>query len=48
MPDSAPGALTDRQYVDIVAYILKENSYPAGKDELVRNEAMNAILFGQR
>jgi S-disulfanyl-L-cysteine oxidoreductase SoxD len=48
MPDSAPGALTDRQYLDIVAYVLKENAFPAGKDELVRNETLNSIAFGQR
>jgi mono/diheme cytochrome c family protein len=34
MPDSAPGTLPERQYVDIIAYMLKENGFPAGSEEL--------------
>jgi alcohol dehydrogenase (cytochrome c) len=34
MPDSAPGVLPARQYVDIVAYLLSENAFPAGSEEL--------------
>ena len=35
MPQSAPGGLSDATYVDLVAYILAENDYPAGDAELV-------------
>ena len=35
MPQSAPGGLSDATYVDLVAYILAENDYPAGTGELV-------------
>lgn len=49
MPDSAPGSLAERQYLDLVAYLLKENEFPAGKDDLPRGqETMAAIAFGKR
>ena len=35
MPQSAPGGLSDATYVDLVAFILAENDYPAGTAELV-------------
>ena len=35
MPQSAPGGLSNATYVDLVAYILAENDYPAGTAELV-------------
>jgi hypothetical protein len=34
MPDDSPGSLSQQQYVDIVAYILKINGYPSGTDSL--------------
>jgi cytochrome c len=34
MPQDAPGSLTRQQNVDIVAYILERNAYPAGSFEL--------------
>jgi mono/diheme cytochrome c family protein len=34
MPQAAPGSLSDAAYTDIVAYILKENAFPSGSDEL--------------
>jgi mono/diheme cytochrome c family protein len=34
MPESNPGALPRKDYVDILAYILSLNRYPAGDTEL--------------
>lgn len=34
MPDGAPGTLTNQQYVDVLAYMMKLNGVPAGKAEL--------------
>ncbi len=34
MPLGAPGSLRDPEYLDIVAYVLKFNGYPAGDREL--------------
>src|SRR6478672_3642072 len=34
MPDDSSGSLSQQQYVDIVAYILKINGYPSGADSL--------------
>src|SRR2546425_11744118 len=37
MPYGAPGTLTDKQYIDVVAFILQRNGYSAGAKELVEN-----------
>jgi hypothetical protein len=34
MPQTEPGSLSQQAYLDIVAYILQRNEYPAGSDEL--------------
>ena len=34
MPDDNPGGLPRQTYVDVMAYILELNDYPAGSDEL--------------
>jgi len=34
MPLGEAGSLTSQQYLDILAYVLQSNGYPAGKDEL--------------
>jgi mono/diheme cytochrome c family protein len=34
MPQTTPGSLSDAAYTDIVAYILKENAFPPGSEEL--------------
>ena len=34
MPPDAPGALSDQGYLDVVAYLLAANHYPAGEEEL--------------
>ena len=35
MPQDNPASLTDKEYAEIVAYLLKANNYVAGKQELV-------------
>lgn len=34
MPYSEPGKLSRQQYIDVIAYVLKVNGYPAGDGEL--------------
>jgi mono/diheme cytochrome c family protein len=34
MPRNAPGTLTDAEYVDVLAHLLRLNSYPDGMNEL--------------
>jgi mono/diheme cytochrome c family protein len=34
MPQDNPGGLTDREYAQVVAWLLKQNNMPEGKDEL--------------
>ncbi len=38
MPLDNPGGLSDRQYADVVAYILRLNGYPSGCEELEPDE----------
>ena len=46
MPQTGPGTLTSKMYIDIVAYILEANSYPAGKAELAPDTlALKKIVF---
>jgi mono/diheme cytochrome c family protein len=42
MPQTAPGSLSDEKYTDIVAYILKENAFPPGSEELTPG-ALDAV-----
>ena len=49
MPESNPGALPQQDYVDILAYVLSLNRYPAGDANLSdENGALNEITIAQR
>lgn len=39
MPEDAPGSLRDREYADIIAFVLDMNGYDAGGAELPPTEA---------
>jgi mono/diheme cytochrome c family protein len=46
MPFDRPGTLTRQDNADVVAYILRFNQFPAGKDELPRDiPALKQIAF---
>jgi polar amino acid transport system substrate-binding protein len=42
MPAQTPGSLTDEQNVKIMAFILKQNGYPAGEKELTYDAAIKS------
>ncbi len=49
MPESNPGALLEKEYVDILAYILSLGRYPAGDTELdYKDGALNEITIANR
>ena len=49
MPESNPGALPRKDYVDILAYILKLNRYEDGESELdYQNGALDEIAIAPR
>jgi mono/diheme cytochrome c family protein len=49
MPEDNPGSLKPQQYADIVAYFLRLNGYPAGKDELPSAaEGLKHIAFDKK
>lgn len=49
MPESNPGSLPDKQYVDILAYILSLSRYPAGDSDLDNaDDALNQITIANR
>ena len=46
MPQGAPASLSPQAYVDIVAYMLQVNDYPAGDVELPTAESeLEAIII---
>ena len=46
MPADRPSALTDAEYLDITAYILKANTYPVGSQPLgAELESLARIAF---
>jgi cytochrome c len=46
MPQDKPGSMTRQQVADLLAFILHENKFPAGKVELTRQtDLLNAIMF---
>lgn len=46
MPDDGPGELTRRQSTDLIAFLLSENEYPAGENDLKSNlPLLNQIIF---
>ena len=47
MPKDAPASLTSEQYVDVVAYILQQNSFPPGEKELTSDATLlKTVRFG--
>jgi mono/diheme cytochrome c family protein len=46
MPAGKPGSLTDQQYLDIAAYILQQNKFPAGSNELTADAATDIWIPG--
>jgi len=49
MPESNPGSLPEKDYVDILAYILSLSRYPAGDTPLAHtNNALDEITISTR
>ena len=46
MPSGRPGSLTDQEYLDITAYVLHKNKYPAGAAELTTDVAETVWIPG--
>ncbi|MEQ1908627.1 MAG: cytochrome c [Vicinamibacterales bacterium] len=47
MPESRPGSLDEGTYLDIVAYILQRNEYPAGAASLTSESAKSIQVVGK-
>lgn len=47
MPRNAPGTLSEQDYLDVVAYILQRNDYPAGVNELTRAGVGDVQVVGK-
>jgi len=46
MPQDKPGTLTSQEALDIITYLLQQNKFPAGKDELKNDpDALKNILI---
>ena len=46
MPNGKAGSLTEQQYLDIVSYVLQQNKYPAGPNELTVDAATDIWIPG--
>ena len=44
MPKNDPGSLSEQEYIDVLAYILKMNRMPSGKSELPSDSAKLSII----
>ncbi len=47
MPRDAEGSLSESMYLDILAYLLQENHYPAGSQELTAAAVKTTLLVGE-
>lgn len=48
MPKTNPGSLSKTQYADVIAYILKQNGYPAGNTKLTAGSSkLKALKLAQ-
>jgi hypothetical protein len=47
MPPGAAGSLTDAEYLELIAYMLRVNDFPAGRDELRSETAGNIRVEGR-
>lgn len=45
-PGKLAGTLPERDYIDILAYVLQANQFPAGKEELTRAALDTTLLVG--
>ena len=46
MPQDKPGSLTSQEAIDIITYLLQQNKFPAGKEELKNDpDALKNILI---
>lgn len=48
MPGNLPGGLDERVYLDVLAYVLRENGLPAGQSELSADIARRVQLVGSQ
>lgn len=46
MPEDNPGRLKRQEYIDIVAFLFRQNGLPAGENEMVRKELKNIHIEG--
>jgi mono/diheme cytochrome c family protein len=45
MPEDAPGTLADKEVLDIIAYVIQTNGFPAGDNELASKDALARMKF---
>ncbi len=45
MPEDAPGTLGEKEVLDIIAYVIQTNGFPAGDKELESATALAALKF---
>ena len=45
MPEDAPGSVRENEILDVIAYVIKTNGFPAGEQSLQSESALASIKF---
>ena len=45
MPEDAPGTLAEKEVLDIIAYVIQTNGFPAGDKEIASKDALASMKF---
>ena len=48
MPEDAPGSLTENEALDIIAYVVQTNGFPAGEKAIQSASALATMKFVRR
>jgi mono/diheme cytochrome c family protein len=48
MPEDAPGTLSEKETLDLVAYVIQTNGFPAGEKEIASAGALATVKFVRR
>ncbi len=45
MPEDAPGSLGEREVLDLIAYVIQTNGFPAGDKEIESAKGLAEVRF---
>jgi quinoprotein glucose dehydrogenase len=48
MPEDNPGSLSETELVDIIAFVIQQNGFPAGEKPIHNADALNSMKFVEK